>query len=124
FEMKNGQVIQFNIKPGTHDGEEFVTKGARFVVCVQPHAKFTRSGDDIIHITKLSRDDLRNGIWIPTLDVNDLSLRRDPVPSESTFTVTYPRQGLTNYDNPAARGNLVVQIELLKNVTFSRKTYF
>nr|AAV87177.1 radial spoke protein 16 [Chlamydomonas reinhardtii] len=118
--------LTVDVKPGLPTGTRFVFEGEGnktpkkepgpvvFVLKPKPHPRFVRRGSDLVHKVTLP---LHHALIGTTLDIRTLDDRDLKVPISDIMrpgsSLTVPGEGMPLPATPSARGNLVIEIDLL-----------
>ena len=130
------KILEIPIRPGWKKGTTvtFPAEGDElpgvapadiaFVVAEKEHARFTREGDDLIHVVRLSLADALCGstLHLETLDGRMLSIAVPEVVSPG-YTKRVPGEGMPLSKEPGKRGSLVLRFNIVfpRDVPDSRK---
>lgn len=125
--LEEPRILTIDVKPGLPSGTRFVFEGEGnktpkkepgpviFVLKPLPHPRFQRRGPDLVHkITlPLYQALIGTAVEVPTLDSRKLSVPIADMVKPGYSTVVFgegmPKPG----GGPGARGNLIVEVELL-----------
>ena len=86
----------------------------QFVVAEKEHARFSRDGDNLIHVVRLPLADALCGsaLSVQTLDGRTLSIAVPEVVSPG-YSKTVPGEGMPLSKEPGKRGNLVLRFNIV-----------
>lgn len=128
------RVMTVNVRPGWKantkitfpgEGDESADAPAadvQFVLKEKPHPRFSRRGNDLVFKATLSLADALCGstVYVSTLDGRTLPIAvNDVVKPGSSKTVA--GEGMPLSKNPAKKGNLVIEFDLVFPATISEK---
>lgn len=123
--MQLDEILTINVKPGWKKGTKitFPEKGNEhpnltpadvvFIIDEKPHSVFTREGNDLIAIQKLSLAEALTGytVNLTTLDGRNLTIPINNV-IQPEYEEIVPREGMPLPKDPTKKGNLRIKFNI------------